>query len=78
MAADKAEAGEEMNDLLGPSEAKDGGILYLINDAYVEKDLIEEHLEKCLQREHFQAFVGTLKEYEKVFIGGGAVIYPMN
>jgi hypothetical protein len=47
-------------------------------DVYVEKDLIEEHLEKCLQREHFQAFVGTLKEYEKVFIGGGAVIYPMN
>ena len=69
---------EEMNNLLDPSEGKTGNILYSINEVYVEKDGIDQHMGKAMQWEHIQDFVGTLTEYGKVLIGGGTVIHSMN
>ena len=69
---------EEMNNLLDPSECKTGNILYSINEVYVEKDGIDQHMGKAMQWEHIQDFVGTLTEYGKVLIGGGTVIHSMN
>ena len=69
---------EEMNNLLDPSEGTTGNILYSINEVYVEKDGIDQHMGKAMQWEHIQDFVGTLTEYGKVLIGGGTVIHSMN
>ena len=69
---------EEMNNLLDPSEGKTWNILYSINEVYVEKDGIDQHMGKAMQWEHIQDFVGTLTEYGKVLIGGGTVIHSMN
>ena len=69
---------EEMNNILDPSESKTGNILYSINEVYVEKDGIDQHVGKAMQWEHIQDFVGTLTEYGKVLIGGGTVIHSMN
>ena len=68
---------EEMNNLLDPSEGTTGNILYSINEVYVEKDGIDQHMGKAMQWEHIQDFVGTLTEYGKVLIGGGTVIHSM-
>ena len=69
---------EEMNNLLDPSEGKTGNILYSINEVYVEKDGIEQHMGKAMEWAHIQDFVGMLTEYGKVLIGGGTVIHSMN
>ena len=69
---------EELNNLLDPSEGTTGNILYSINEVYVEKDGIEQHMEQAMQWEHLQTFAGTLMEYGKVLIGGGTVIHSMN
>ena len=69
---------EELNNLLDPSEGTTGNILYSINEVYVEKDGIAQHMEQAMQWEYPQTFAGTLMEYGKVLIGGGTVIHSMN
>ena len=69
---------EELNNLLDPSEGTTGNILYSINEVYVEKDGIDQHMEQAMQWEYLQTFAGTLMEYGKVLIGGGTVIHSMN
>ena len=69
---------EEMNNLLDPSEGTTGKFLFSINEVYVEKDGIDQHMGQAMQWEHIQDFVGTLTEYGKVLIGGGTVIHSMN
>ena len=67
-----------MNNLLDSSEGKTGNILYSINEVYVEKDGIDQHMGKAMEWPHIQDFVGMLTEYGKVLIGGGMVIHSMN
>ena len=69
---------EELKNPLDPSEGTTGNILYSINETYVEKYGLYQHMQKGMQWEHFQKIAGTFLGYGKAFVVmGGTVIHSM-
>ena len=69
---------EELKNPLDPSEGTTGNILYSINETYVEKDGLDQHMQKGMQFEHFPKIAETFLGYGKAFVVmGGTVIHSM-
>ena len=69
---------EELKNPLDPSEGRTGNVLYSINETYVEKDGLDQHMQKGMQFEHFPKIAETFLGYGKAFVVmGGTVIHSM-
>ena len=65
---------EELKNPLDPSEGTTGNIPYSINETYVDKDGLDQHM----QFEHFPKIAETFLGYGKAFVVmGGTVIHSM-
>ena len=69
---------EQLNNPLDPSEGTTGNILYSVNETYVEKDGLDQHMQQGMQFEHFPKIAETFLGYGKAFVVmGGTVIHSM-
>ena len=69
---------EELKNPLDPSEGTTGNIPYSINETYVDKDGLDQHMQKGMQFEHFPKIAETFLGYGKAFVVmGGTVIHSM-
>ena len=69
---------EQLKNPLDPSEGTTGNILYSINETDVEKDGLDQHMQQCMQFEHFPKIAESFLGYGKAFVVmGGTVIHSM-